>query len=143
MIRNLRKADGFTLLEMIITIAVGSMITLAATTSLLLALRINAVSTETVRQQNTTDMLMHVAETIAHDGAITLTEDHTISSESGAKVEFKDHEILLNGTVFMEDVQEFDASMDETNRLLTIEFKTNDNTYTAKIYCRLGVADAE
>lgn len=142
----IRKTEGFTLLELIISIAVGTMITIAATTTLLLGLRINAGSTENVKQQNTTSMLVQVLENIAEEQNIVVSGDHRSIAKEITAEETKTFVIFdestktlnLNGNVFMEDVDSFEAKFDDTNKLLTIRIETNNTPYTASIYCRLN-----
>lgn len=153
-----RNNGGFTLLELVITIAIGSMITIAASTTLLLGLRINAVSTSTVTQQNTTNMLVYVLENIAEKDDVKLEKVEKEGSENEyvwyimgngqdhttAYIKVDSGTLYLNGTSFMEDIEEFDAGFSTDNRLLTIEIttnstpKTSSTTYTASIYCRLN-----
>ena len=151
----LRKNDGFTLVELIITIAIGSLITLAATTTLLLGLRINAKNTETIIRQNTTNMLVQVLDRVCNidvpenadaPNYITVTADSTnetiISiSCNDSELTFKDNQISLNGVVFMEDVASFNIkNTEEGSKLLTVQLTTTDgNTYPASVYCRTGV----
>lgn len=172
---------GFTLLELIISIAIGTLITAAATTTLLFGFRINAMSTSTVKHQNTANMLVHVVETIANEGPVVVSapnpeaegyakvlwqimdakdannkkvylmySQEDISFNDGTKdIALKANKIYLNGTVFMEDVESFEAGFDRSNRLLTIEITTESNkksvgsSYTASKYCRLNTPTTE
>ena len=146
----IRKTEGFTLLELIISIAVGTMITIAATTTLLLGLRINAGSTENVKQQNTTSMLVQVLENIAakEDIEVKAPADDaatpvwyiksTEQDDTNAYLKVESNKIYLNGNVFMEDVTDFDATIDTNNQRLTVTITTDGKDYTASIYCRLN-----
>ena len=62
--------EGYTLLELMITILIGSIITLATTTILLLGLRLNNESTDTVEKQNTARILLSALEDLATEGTI-------------------------------------------------------------------------
>ena len=66
-----RNQGGFTLVEMMVTIVIGSLVTLAATTVLLLGLRINNRSTQTVTRQNTARVVITMLENLAAEGEIT------------------------------------------------------------------------
>lgn len=68
--KNLRNRDGFTLMELLVTIVAGSLVTLAATTVLLLGLRMNRHSMDTVKQQNTTRIVLSVLEDMASESSI-------------------------------------------------------------------------
>ena len=135
-----RKNDGFTLVELMLTIAIGSLITLAATTTLLLGLRIHAKNAETIVRQNTTNMLVQVLENIAERDKITVLDENKITDIAEEKVylehDSENQEILLNGHTFMENVTDFKASF--KNQLLTVTISTNEGTYTASKYCRLN-----
>lgn len=148
----LRKIDGFTLVELIITIAIGSLITLAATTTLLLGLRINAQNTDTIIRQNTTNMLVQVLDRVANADTQNSSEEINVIATRDAKqissicrantsIKFENNSIFLNGVVFMEDVASFNIIEDKSsNKLLTVQLTTTDgNSYEASVYCRTGV----
>lgn len=142
----LRKNDGFTLVELIVTIAIGSLITLAATTTLLLGLRINAKNAETIVRQNTTNMLVHVLENMAEQGAISPSDDGIAITKGGETKVYlaynpEEDEVLLNGQPFMENVSAFSATL--ADQLLTVTIKTSEGTYTASKYCRLNTVTQE
>lgn len=136
----MRRNEGFTLIELIVTIAVATLITAAATSTLLLGLRINTKTTENVKQQNATNMLNHVVQTVAEYQNITVSTDKLAIVDEGNNeivyVEFVGDVIKLNGTEFMDNVDSFTASLSSDNQLLTVTIKTNGETYTAASYCR-------
>ena len=136
----MKRNDGFTLVELIITIAVATLITAAATSILVLGLRINAKTTDNVKQQNATNMLNHVVQTVAEHQNLEVSDDNTaIQDTSDSKIiEFKDKAIYLNGKVFMENVDSFSATLSPDQQLLTITLTTNGNVYEASTYCRLN-----
>lgn len=82
--RNLRKNHGFTLMELLLSIAVGALVTVAATTVLLLGLRMGSRSRQTVTQQNTARVVMTMLENLASDSnlkmVITGTDEWYICS---------------------------------------------------------------
>lgn len=63
-----RKKDGFTLIELLIVILTGTIVTAAATTILLLALRINRKSLDIVERQSVLRIMMTVMEDMGSDG---------------------------------------------------------------------------
>lgn len=63
-----RKKDGFTLIELLIVILTGTIVTAAATTILLLALRINRKSLDIVERQSVLRIMMTVMENMGSDG---------------------------------------------------------------------------
>ena len=70
--RNLRKNHGFTLMELLLSIAVGALVTVAATTVLLLGLRMGSRSRQTVTQQNTARIVMTMLENLASDSSLKM-----------------------------------------------------------------------
>lgn len=65
-----RRNEGFTLVELMVSILAASIVTLAATTVLLLGMRINHQSSKVVTQQTTTRILMSALENMAAEGVI-------------------------------------------------------------------------
>lgn len=70
MMKHFRKSGGFTLVELVVSIAVASLVTMAATTVLMLALRVNRQTSDTASQQNTVRALLTSMEKAATDGSI-------------------------------------------------------------------------
>lgn len=144
----MKRNDGFTLVELIITIAVATLITAAATSILVLGLRINAKTTDNVKQQNATNMLNHVVQTVAEGTEIKITvnnKDVTIQGKNDNPIiKYSDANdvIKLNGTDFMEDVDSFSATLSQDQQLLTLTLTTNGKTYKASTYCRLNPTPA-
>lgn len=68
--KHFRKSGGFTLVELVVSIAVASLVTMAATTVLMLALRVNRQTSDTASQQNTVRTLLTTMEKAATDGSI-------------------------------------------------------------------------
>ena len=68
--KHFRKSGGFTLVELVVSIAVASLVTMAATTVLMLALRVNRQTSDTASQQNTVRALLTSMEKAATDGNI-------------------------------------------------------------------------
>ena len=61
--RFVRKNNGFTLIELLIVILTGTIVTAAATTILLLAMRINRKSLDTIEHQS----IMRIMDTVVED----------------------------------------------------------------------------
>lgn len=148
--RSNRDQDGFTLVELMVTVLVGSLITLAATTVLLLGLRVNFQSSGTYERQNTTRILLSTLEDLATEGAIKKVisgpdswkvldgENNVIfsySSGTGATVETATGTIYTGTNPLLEDVIASFISLDEQG-LLTISVETEDGSYISSIYCR-------
>lgn len=149
----IRNNGGFTLVEFVVTIAIASMITLAATTMLLLGLRIHHKSNTTAATLNTVSMMYSVMDTIASEteNKIQVNSSETFDPENpepwtinaGTTIRYDGtNTIYLNETPFISNVTSSYAKADENN-LLTITIKTEQNNeYTFSIYCRKGVESA-
>lgn len=142
-----KRNEGFTLVELIVSIAIASLIMMAATSTMLLGLRINAQTTKNIQSQNATDMLMQVLQKAAEE-TITIVETESNGNPEKTAIQIPDNsefivynhgtpELLLNGSVFMKEVTDFEAVLSENNSLLTVTIETNGKEYTASVYCRL------
>lgn len=135
----MKRNDGFTLIELILAIAIGVLITAAAVSVLLFGMRINLKTTASVQQVNATNMLTQIVQSVAEEQSVTVSVDkQTIESASGFTLTFEDKKILLNGSVFMEDVGSFTADLSADHRLLTVTITADGKEYTATTYCRLN-----
>ena len=71
----MRKKDGFTLMELLIVILTGSIVTMAATTVLLLAFRINRKSLDTVKRQSVARIMLSVLENMTSDSEYVFRDE--------------------------------------------------------------------
>lgn len=148
-----RNNGGFTLVELMVTILTGSVITLAAVTVLLLGLRIHHQSTETVQNQNTTRILLSALEDMASEGTIKkivyTDNDWAIEGENGILFYYdsdsqtvftggtKDNNGKISGgTSLFEGVVSSFVTKDE-NGLLTFAIETKDGSYASSVRCRM------
>ena len=150
-----RNESGFTLVEMMVTIAIGSLVTLAATTVLLLGLRINNRSTQTVTRQNTARVVITLLENLAAEGEITdiilekqddkVTKWELINAENHVLATYSEQAIYIGGTEkdegeapatpILEDVTSSTISLD-SNGLLSISVTIDDIDYKSSVYSR-------
>lgn len=142
-----RNNGGFTLVELLVTIVVSSVVTLAATTVLLLGLRLNNQASGTVTRQNTTRILLSVLENIASEGTIEKVK----SEPDSWQVIGEGDQVLLSynaasdtvytgtSTPLMEGVIASHMSLE--GQLLTFAVETEDGTYSASVYCRMAPTD--
>lgn len=139
-----RKNGGFTLVELMVTIVVGSLITLAATTVLLLGLRVNNQSTHTVIQQNTARVVLTMLENLAAEGEISKIEaEPDFWNVYGAGEEpilsYSDDEdtIYARGTPILENViASFVTVIGEDENVLNFAIETDEGSYDSSVYCR-------
>ena len=143
----MRKNDGFTLVELMVTFAVGMVVTLAATTVLLLGLRFNAISSGGAQRQNTTRILMTVMENLASEGTIKGVNSapgvwQVLGEGDNILLSYEDatRTIYTGGKTtkspLLEDVILSHISLYE-NGIMTVYVETEDGSYTSSIYCRM------
>ena len=161
----MRKNDqGVTLVELLVGIAIGSLVTLAATTVILMGLRLNRQSMDVTDRQNTARVLITAMEKLAADGEISgfdadengwtvfgKTEaTPTEETESGARKQYNtiysyvsaDKAIYTGaGELFMEDV--ISSELKHRNGLLTISVETEEGVFDSSIYCRIPIAPSD
>ncbi len=145
---KMRENNGFTLVELLVTIAVGSLITLAAVSILLLGLRVNAGSTGTVIRQNTARIVLTTLENLASEGTITKVEsgpDHWIVYGADEKVllSYSDSEnaiyIADSTEPILDEVIASFVHWNGTNKVLTFSVETESGSYSSAVYCRTAV----
>ena len=146
MMKRFRKSGGFTLVELVVSIAVASLVTMAATTVLMLALRVNRQTSDTATQQYTVRALLTTMEKAATTGNIKkvtsnlgswelLNDDNEDTPPMFEYVAF-DRQIRSNGIVVMEDVYASNAILE--NGLLSISIETKEGIFESTVYCRIG-----
>lgn len=149
--KPLRKSNaGFTLMELVVTIAIASIVTVAATSVLMLALRVNRQASDTASQQKTVRALLSTMEDAAADGNIKslvsnfdswqlVGESESEETPPTAIFEYDSDEqtIYAHGVSVLEGVYASHAVLD--GDLLTISVETAEGTYTSSIWCRLGM----
>ena len=143
-----RKNDGFTLVELMVTILISTMVTAVAATTILYGLYINNQSAYVQSQQNATRMLITILEDMVSEGSVSEIYRDAGLWEVCAKKEdgkekgkvlcyFKDNAICAgDGTVLMDNVLASDVEM--TGDLLTVHVQTEaDLTFSTSIRCRM------
>lgn len=145
-----RRNDGLTLVELMVSITIGSLIMLAASTVLLLGFRINHQTTKSVTQQHTARTVITLLENMATEGSFNKVErDSDGSWKVGVEAEdtMGFSQVLLsysstNQTIY---TGEYDTPILENviasyvmweNKVLTISLEDDEQTYTSSVYCR-------
>ena len=136
-----KQNGGFTLVELVIAIAVAALVTAAATTVLMLALRVNRQAGDTASNQNTVRALLTAMEKAAAEGNIKNLEssfDSWVLKGDDEREIFRysseKQSIYTNGTEILRDVYASHATY--VNGLLTISVETASSTYSYSVFCR-------
>lgn len=146
---------GFTLVELVVAIAMATIVTAAATSVLLMGLRINRQTSDTASQQMTVRALLNVMENAAADGKITdvksdyaswtlieTVEDGGESKENSIfSYDANTQTISTNGTPVLTGVYASNAILE--GNLLSISIETKEGIYTSSIYCRMLINSDE
>jgi len=159
---------GLTLVELLVTIAVGSVVMLADCTMLLFGLRINNQSTKNTMGQNTVQVLMEALEDVAAEaqnlGIVSEPDSWMIYDTNGTTDNPADDKVvytylsanqtiysgravepttnLLIGTPFLKGIHASEVEYDAAKKLLTIDVQTAaEDNYSTSIYCRMGTSE--
>lgn len=151
-----KKNDGLTLVELIVSIAIGTMIFAAATTVLLLGIRIHHHTTDSIMQQYTARTVIEVFENLVKEGTIERVDGEEDGSwtvvDGTGKVLLSYHgpektiytgaypkreNDTEAGSPILENVEESAINLD--GRILKITIKDTKETYQSSVYCRTQV----
>ena len=142
---KLRDNKGVTLVELIVAIAIGTMVTVAANTVMLLGLRIyNNSNKEALRHQEVR-MAITIMEKLVSEAADVDTDkdeqENDVVLSSGEKLLFLDGDVIkaTSGVTILEGVDGFVAHINEDD-LLTITFRLRGmedekGTYSFAVHC--------
>lgn len=156
--KQLKRNDGFTLVELVVAMATGVLIFAAAATLLLLGLRINNLTTGTIIRQNTTSTMMKLLDRLSTEGRIIEVKSDGDSWEIYTKregeletrgvINYKSEtQEICTGTAngdqiiwdannpFMKGVYASNLVIDD-NGVLTLALETEDGSYQSSVFCR-------
>ena len=151
--KHLRNNGGFTLVELMVTILVASIVTLSATTLLLLGIRIMHKSNDTAEKQQATRVLLTALEDLAAEG--TITEIRTVEDaeglevwqvRNGTKVVFSYSEATKSvytgapedNAPLLDHVESFSAELTDNVLTFIVKAEGQENPYETSIYCRMA-----
>ena len=148
---NWKKHDGTTLVELMIAIAIGSMILLATSSVLLLGLRIHHKTTETVTQQYTARTVITMLENLATEGDVSKVGN---AQDGSWKLYDRSYNVILSYSKELQTIYTGDhenpmlenvsaSSVVLENNLLTVELEHDESKYQSSIFCRTVPADAK
>lgn len=145
----MRKREGFTLVELLVAIAVSSTVMLAAASLLLMGVRVSGAAREDAGEQQTVRTVFSMLEDVA-SGSISRVEplsggwllrgrapeDDTAGPEL---LRYEDGSLSMGGVVVLDGLRGASAEVLEDGTLLTFTFRTEEDTYSTAIYCRTAV----
>lgn len=130
-----RKNDGFTLVELLVVIAVGSLVSFAATSILLFAMRFYRVNLDTVEHQSILRIMMAVVENMSSEGEYSFdVANDLIKKESDTIISYNSSTkqiVTGTGAVLMENVDGFDIKKPTVMQLYD---NAAENLYTFTVY---------
>ena len=148
--RHLRNNQGFTLIELVTSIAAATVVFGAASMLMLMGVRTQRDMLDAAKEQQTARTVLTMLEDLASDGSIQMVETTKTGWNLRAKVpetpEEEDTDILLSydvdsgailidGTVLIDGLNTAHAELN--GQLLTFSFETPLNMYSTSTYCRL------
>ena len=143
-----RGSGGFTLVELVVTVACSSLVTLAVMSLLLVSTRVERTAQDTAGRQSTARIILTMLENAAGTGGVerveTVGEDWTLLGEDGALLRYSSSEGALKtggGAVMMDGVEDSAAGLE--NRLLTISLQSEGKRYETSVYCRTAIGSGE
>ena len=127
----MKHNEGFTLVETVVSIRVGTIATAAVATLLLIGLRINAKTTEIATRDNQAVICLTVMENLVKsnniDTGVTPTKEIKIVGNDTPLFTYTDDKEIKasSGAVLLENVA--DCKFSIANGLLTIELKLDED----------------
>lgn len=150
----MKKNAGFTLIEMVVAIAIAALVFSGVSAVVLMGLNNNRLINQAVTVQNDSRVITQLLQTLTSRGTITgiskVGEDCIIRgqdssgnettllyySQNGGTLESSD------GVTLMDNVEAFDAYLGDTDdttntsQILTLSVKAGGETYERSVYCR-------
>ena len=144
-----RNNDGFTLVELLVTIAASSIVMASAASLLLLGIHVQKAAREEAGEQQIIRIVLTMLEELSASGKISNIDQ--LTANSWAICGENDDSVLLcyqaddqtlraggtTGAVLVDGLQT--ANVELTGSLLTFTFDTKDHNYSTSVYCRTQV----
>lgn len=156
-----RNNSGFTMVELLVTVAVSSIVLAAAASLMLLGLRVHQTTQKEAGEQQTVRIVLSALEDLSASGKIYRVEPlsdgwqlqgKTAGGTPGAVLLRYNSGTLTSGTsgdqVLLDNLR--GARVDLDGSLVTFTFATAAHSYSTSVFCRTGIegdsvgkADAE
>ncbi len=145
----MKKNAGFTLIELVVGIAISAIVLSAVSAVVLMGLHNNRLINQAATVQNDSRVITQLLQTLTSRGSITgvvkLGDNCVIQGENEDEetiplLSFSKSSGTLSGgdgVTLMENVSAFEARLDENNnRVLTLALTVDGEAYERSIYCR-------
>ncbi len=148
-----RNNQGFTLVELLVATLIGTLVMAAATTVILLGIRINHKANDTAKNQFTTRTLMALLEDLSSEGKITdvitttegweiMVQGETVGEKRTALSYHTATQAIYTGdkttgTPVMQGVYASYVTLDKTNKLLTFSMESVQGIFASTLNCRV------
>lgn len=145
-----RNNSGFTMVELLVTVAVSSIVLAAAASLMLLGLRVHQTTQKEAGEQQTVRIVLSALEDLSASGKISRVEPFsdgwrllgkTADGKSGAVLLRYNSGKLTSGTsgdqVLLDNLRGAQVILD--GRLVTFTFATAAHSYSTSVFCRTGI----
>lgn len=145
-----RNNSGFTMVELLVTVAVSSIVLAAAASLMLLGLRVHQTTQKEAGEQQTVRIVLSALEDLSASGKIYRVEPFsdgwrllgkTADGKSGAVLLRYKSGKLTSGTsgdqVLLDNLR--GARVDLDGSLVTFTFATAAHSYSTSVFCRTGI----
>ncbi len=145
-----RNNSGFTMVELLVTVAVSSIVLAAAASLMLLGLRVHQTTQKEAGEQQTVRIVLSALEDLSASGKIYRVEPFsdgwrllgkTADGKSGAVLLRYNSGTLTSGTrgdqVLLDNLR--GARVDLDGSLVTFTFATAAHSYSTSVFCRTGI----
>ena len=145
-----RDNSGFTMVELLVTVAVSSIVLAAAASLMLLGLRVHQTTQKEAGEQQTVRIVLSALEDLSASGKISRVEPFsdgwrllgkTADGKSGAVLLRYNSGKLTSGTsgdqVLLDNLRGAQVILDDS--LVTFTFATAAHRYSTSVFCRTGI----
>lgn len=145
-----RNNSGFTMVELLVTVAVSSIVLAAAASLMLLGLRVHQTTQKEAGEQQTVRIVLSALEDLSASGKIYRVEPlsdgwqlqgKTAGGNPGAVLLRYNSGTLTSGTrgdqVLLDNLR--GARVDLDGSLVTFTFATAAHSYSTSVFCRTGI----
>lgn len=145
-----RNNSGFTMVELLVTVAVSSIVLAAAASLMLLGLRVHQTTQKEAGEQQTVRIVLSALEDLSASGKISRVEPFsdgwrllgkTSDGKSGAVLlRYNNGKLRSGGSgdqVLLDNLRGAQVIMD--GNLVTFTFATAAHSYSTSVFCRTGI----